>query len=171
MERHGIGTDASIATHINNICERNYVQIATGQGSWMGLCTRRAVIVWYFCCWREYFCCWRELRTKRERVTRAGSPCSPVFPNIMSCLNLKSPTQAGITAKQRINSLTAKAASTVSPRTRSPSSRHPLFTHYPFPPRSLVCGGQPSPHKPRLVVSHRTCQGLHYPPPPTHTDL
>jgi len=46
------------------------------------------------------------------------------------------------------------------PRTRSPSSRHPLFTHYPFPPRSLVCGGQPSPHKPRLVVSHRTCPPL-----------
>jgi hypothetical protein len=39
------------------------------------------------------------------------------------------------------------------PRTRSPSSRHPPFTHYPVPPRSLVCGGQPSPHKPRLVVS------------------
>jgi hypothetical protein len=43
------------------------------------------------------------------------------------------------------------------PRTRSPSSRHPPFTHYPFPLRSLVCGGQPSPHKPRLVVSHSTC--------------
>ena len=28
--------------------------------------------------------------------------------------------------------------------TRSPSSRHPLFTQYPFPPRSLVCGGQTS---------------------------
>ena len=39
------------------------------------------------------------------------------------------------------------------PRPRSPSSRPPPFTHYPFPPRSLVCGGQPSPHKPRLVVS------------------
>jgi len=47
-----------------------------------------------------------------------------------------------------------------SPRTRSPSSRHPPFTHYPFPPRSLVCGGQPSPHKPRLVVSHSTCSPL-----------
>ena len=46
------------------------------------------------------------------------------------------------------------------PRTRSPSSRHPLFTHYPFPPRSLVCGGQPSPHKPRLVVSRSTCPPL-----------
>ncbi len=46
------------------------------------------------------------------------------------------------------------------PRTRSPSSRHPLFTHYPFPPRSLVCGGQASPHKPRLVVSHSTCPPL-----------
>ena len=33
MERHGIGTDASIATHINNICERNYVQIAAGKSA------------------------------------------------------------------------------------------------------------------------------------------
>jgi hypothetical protein len=45
-------------------------------------------------------------------------------------------------------------------RTRSPSSRHPPFTHYPVPPRSLVCGVQTSPHKPRLVVSHRTCSPL-----------
>ncbi len=45
-------------------------------------------------------------------------------------------------------------------RTRSPPSRHPPFTHYPFPPRSLVCGGQTSPHKPRLVVSHSTCPPL-----------
>ena len=45
-----------------------------------------------------------------------------------------------------------------SPRTRSPSSRHPPFTHYPYPSRSLLaCGGQPSPHKARLVVSHSTC--------------
>jgi hypothetical protein len=44
-----------------------------------------------------------------------------------------------------------------SPRTRSPSSLHPPFTHYSFSPRSLVCGGQTSPHKPRLVVSHSTC--------------
>jgi hypothetical protein len=46
------------------------------------------------------------------------------------------------------------------PRTRSPSSRHPPFTQYPFPPRSLVCGGQTSPHKPRLVVSHSACPPL-----------
>jgi DNA topoisomerase-3 len=31
METHGIGTDASMATHINNICERNYVSV-TGSG-------------------------------------------------------------------------------------------------------------------------------------------
>jgi hypothetical protein len=50
--------------------------------------------------------------------------------------------------------------SLTTPRTHSPSSRHPPFTHKPFPPRSLVCGGQPSPHKPRLVVSHSTCPPL-----------
>lgn len=27
MEQHGIGTDASISSHINNICERSYVRV------------------------------------------------------------------------------------------------------------------------------------------------
>ena len=31
MERHSIGTDASISVHINNICERNYVKIESGR--------------------------------------------------------------------------------------------------------------------------------------------
>jgi hypothetical protein len=44
--------------------------------------------------------------------------------------------------------------------TRSSSSRHPPFTQYPFPSRSLVRDGQTSPHMPRLVVPHSTCPSL-----------
>ena len=42
----------------------------------------------------------------------------------------------------------------------SPSHPPPSWTQCPSPPRSLVCDGQPSPHRPRLVVSRSTCRPL-----------
>ena len=39
-----------------------------------------------------------------------------------------------------------------------------FFTQSPYPPRSLVCDGQTSPHRPRLVVSRSTCPPLSSPP-------
>jgi len=52
--------------------------------------------------------------------------------------------------------------------TRSSPSRHPPFTQYPSPSRSLVRDGQTSPHKPRLVVPHSKCPSLP-PSPPAHS--
>ena len=49
---------------------------------------------------------------------------------------------------------------------RSPS---PSFTQSPSLPRSLVCDGQTSPHRPLLVVSRSTCPPLS--PPPYRTAL
>ena len=43
---------------------------------------------------------------------------------------------------------------------RSPSPPPPSFTQSPSPPRPLVRDGQPSPHRPRLVVSRSTCPPL-----------
>jgi len=48
--------------------------------------------------------------------------------------------------------------------TRSSPSRHPSFTQYPSPSRSLVRDGQTSPHKSRLVVPHITCFTVPLPP-------
>jgi hypothetical protein len=45
-----------------------------------------------------------------------------------------------------------------------PSSPPPSFTQSPSPPRSLVRDGQPSPHRPRLVVSSSTCPPISPPP-------
>jgi len=47
---------------------------------------------------------------------------------------------------------------------RTPLLLPPFFHTSPYPPRSLVRGGQPSPHKPRLVVSRSTCPPLSSPP-------
>ena len=52
--------------------------------------------------------------------------------------------------------------------TSSSPSRHPPFTQYPSPSRSLVRDGQTSPHKPRFVVPHSTCPSLS-PSPPAHS--
>jgi hypothetical protein len=46
----------------------------------------------------------------------------------------------------------------------------PFLAQYPLPSRSLVRGGQTSPHRLRLIVSHITCPPLSSrSPPPEHS--
>ena len=54
--------------------------------------------------------------------------------------------------------------------TRSPSSRHPPFTQFPFPSRSLVRDGQTSQDMPPLVAPHSTCPSLSPSPHSPHAN-
>jgi hypothetical protein len=93
---------------------------------------------------------------KREEPGKTGAPCVkvPGSSRVPPLSATSAELGLGLGLGLGLDSLHTPS------RTRSPSSRHPPFTHLPFPPRSLVCCGQPSPHKPRLVVSHSTCPPL-----------
>jgi hypothetical protein len=68
--------------------------------------------------------------------------------------------QAGTRARQASASWAYQSARPARPsRLCLPRSSPPALSP-PSPPRSLVCDGQTSPHRPRLVVSRRTCPPL-----------
>jgi hypothetical protein len=100
-------------------------------------------------------CICRCRRMRAQRTPIEATPLSATSAELGSCLGL------GLGLGSHFSS----HAPSCSPL--PPSSRHPPFTQYPFPSRSLVRDGQTSPHMPQLVVPHSTCPSLSPSPPRT----
>jgi hypothetical protein len=86
--------------------------------------------------------------------------CAAFYQGLESKVGLARQPSGGVEDKPQYRQLWHRRNPCARCFSRSPSPRQPPLTQYPFPPRSLVRGGQTSPHKLRLVASHSTYPAL-----------
>jgi hypothetical protein len=106
---------------------------------------------------------------KREEPGKTGAPCVKVPGSSRVPLVVSHSTCPPLSSSPHAHSFVIGPAVIKHTHTMHAPSRTslllpPPFTQSPSPSRSLVRDGQPSPHRPRLVVSRSTCPPISPPP-------